>query len=104
MFHSGLATGSMPPTLWQTCRYSRSTILLFSYKKRTLQCIEINYIKIYIKTHQIVPPFKIFKGIIVSMYTSKLTILRHFLKILSTIHMPPKPIVSAGSNTSIIFM
>ena len=26
-------------------------------------------------------------------------ILRHFLKILSMIHMPPKPIVSAGSDT-----
>ena len=38
-----------------------------------------------------------------SMYTSKLTILRHFLKTLSMIHMPPKPIASAGSDTSIIF-
>ena len=44
-----------------------------------------------------------FKGIIMSMYTSKLTILRHFLKTLSMIHMPPKPIVSVGSDTSIIF-
>ena len=44
-----------------------------------------------------------FNGIIMSMYTSKLTILRHFLKTLSMIHMPPKPIVSAGSVTSIIF-
>ena len=44
------------------------------------------------------------KGIIISMYTSKLTILRHFLKTLSMIHMPPKPIASAGSDTSIIFM
>ena len=43
-----------------------------------------------------------FKGIIMSMYTSKLTILRHFLKPLK--HMPPKPIASAGSDTSIIFM
>ena len=31
-------------------------------------------------------------------------ILRHFLKTLSMIHMPPKPIVSAGSDTSIILM
>ena len=44
-----------------------------------------------------------FKGIIMSMYTSKLTILRHFLKILPMIHMPPKFIASAGSDTSIIF-
>ena len=29
-----------------------------------------------------------FKGIIMSMYTSKLTILRHFLKTLSMIHTP----------------
>ena len=29
-----------------------------------------------------------FKGIIMSKYTSKLTILRHFLKIFSMIHMP----------------
>ena len=33
-----------------------------------------------------------FKGIIISEYTSKLTILRYFLKIFSMIHMPPKPI------------
>ena len=45
-----------------------------------------------------------FKGIIMSMYTSKFTILRHFLKTLSMIHMPPKPIASAGSDISIIFM
>ena len=32
-----------------------------------------------------------FKGIIMSEYTSKFTILRHFLKIFSMIHMPPKP-------------
>ena len=38
-----------------------------------------------------------------SMYTSKLTMLRHFLKTLYMIHMPPKPIVSAGNDTSIIF-
>ena len=38
-----------------------------------------------------------------SEYTSKLTILRHFLKTLSMIHIPPKHI-SAGSDTSIIFM
>ena len=45
-----------------------------------------------------------FKGIIMSEYTSKLTILRHFLKPLSMIPMPPKLIASAGSDTSIIFM
>ena len=37
-----------------------------------------------------------------SMYSSKLTILRHFLKTVSMIHMPPKPIASAGSNTIIL--
>ena len=31
-------------------------------------------------------------------------ILRHFLKTLSMMHMPPKPIVNAGSETSIILM
>ena len=42
---------------------------------------------------------RIFKGIIMSMYSSKLTILRHFLKTLSMIHMPLyKPIASAGSK------
>ena len=45
-----------------------------------------------------------FKGIIMSEYTSKLTILRHFLKTISMIHMPPKPTASAGCDTSIIFM
>ena len=44
------------------------------------------------------------KGIIISEYTSKLTILHHFLKIFSMIHLPPKPIVSAGCDISIIFM
>ena len=44
-----------------------------------------------------------FKGIM-SMYTSKLTILRHFLKTSPMILMPPKPIASAGSDTIIIFM
>ena len=38
------------------------------------------------------------------MYTSKLTILRYFLKTLSMIPIPPKPIASAGCDTSIIFM
>ena len=37
------------------------------------------------------------------MHTSKLTILRHFLNTLSMIHTPLKPIVSAGSDTSINF-
>ena len=59
MFHSCLAPGSMPPTLWQACRYSRSTILVFSYKRRTLyNVLRQNYIRIYTKTHQIVPLFK----------------------------------------------
>ena len=35
-----------------------------------------------------------------SMYTSRLTTLRHFLKTLSMIHMPSKPIASAGSETT----
>ena len=39
-----------------------------------------------------------FKDIIMSMYTSKLTILRYFFKTLFMIHMPPKPIGSAGSD------
>ena len=45
-----------------------------------------------------------FKGIIMSEYTSKLTILRHFLKIFSLIHMPPncpKPIASVGCDTTL---
>ena len=48
-----------------------------------------------------------FKGIIMSInifFTSNLIILHDFLKTLSMIHMPPKPIASAGSDTSIIFM
>ena len=40
-----------------------------------------------------------FKGIIMSEYTSKLTMLRHFLKIFSMIHMPPKP--SAGCDITL---
>ena len=45
-----------------------------------------------------------FKGTIMSEYTSKLNILRHFLKIFSMIHkiMPPKPIASAGCDTTLI--
>ena len=38
-----------------------------------------------------------------SMYTSKLTILRHFLKTVSMTHTPPKPKVSAGSDTIALF-
>ena len=45
-----------------------------------------------------------FKVIIMSDYTSKLTILRHFLKIFTMIHIPPKPIASAGCHTSFIFI
>ena len=44
---------------------------------------------------------KNFKGIIMSEYTSRLTILRHFLKIFSMIHMPPKPIANAGCETTL---
>ena len=35
-------------------------------------------------------------------YTSQLTILRHFPKIFSMIHMPPKPIANAGCDTTLI--
>ena len=41
------------------------------------------------------------KGIIMSEYISKLTILRHFLKVLSIIHMSPKPIASVGCDTTL---
>ena len=36
-----------------------------------------------------------------SEYTSQLTILRHFPKIFSMIHMPPKPLTSAGCDTTL---
>ena len=41
-----------------------------------------------------------------SEYTSKLTILRHFLKIIPMIHvhMPPKPTASAGCDTIALFL
>ena len=42
-----------------------------------------------------------FKGLIMSEYTSQLTILRHFLKIFSMMHMPPKPIASAGCDITL---
>ena len=45
---------------------------------------------------------KNFKGIIMSEYTSQFITLRHFPKIISTIHMPPKPIASAGCDTTLI--
>ena len=38
-----------------------------------------------------------------SEYTSQLTILRHFPKIFSMIHMPPKAIANAGCDTTLIF-
>ena len=44
---------------------------------------------------------KNFKGNIMSEYTSQLTILRHFPKIFSMIHMPHKPIASAGCDTTL---
>ena len=43
-----------------------------------------------------------FKGIIMSEYTSQLTILRYFPKKFSMIHMPPKPIANAGCDTTLI--
>ena len=42
-----------------------------------------------------------FKGIIMPEYKSKLTLMRHFLKIFSIIHMPPKPIANAGCDTTL---
>ena len=36
-----------------------------------------------------------------SEYTTQLTILRHSPKIFSMIHMPPKPIASAGCDTTL---
>ena len=42
-----------------------------------------------------------FKGIIMQDFTSKLIISCHFLKIFSMIHMPPKPIASAGYDTTL---
>ena len=44
-----------------------------------------------------------FKGIILTKHPNS-PLLRHFLKTLSMIHMPPKPIASAGSDISIVFM
>ena len=44
---------------------------------------------------------KNFKGKIMSEYTSQLTILRHFPKIFSMIHIPPKHIASAGCDTTL---
>ena len=51
---------------------------------------------------------KNFKGIIMSEYTSQLTILRHFPKISSMIYMPPKPrgvprIWEGGGPTNFFF-
>ena len=40
---------------------------------------------------------KNFKGIIMSEYTSQLTIMRHFPKIFSMIHMPPKPMIASAA-------
>ena len=45
---------------------------------------------------------KNFKGIIMSEYTSQLTILHHFPKIL--IRKPTKPTASAGCDTTLFFM
>ena len=43
-----------------------------------------------------------FKSIIMSKYTSQLTLLRHFPKIFSMIHIPPKPLANAGCDTTLI--
>ena len=64
---------------------------------RRIELPRLQYHYVYIRNEK-------FKGIIMPMFTSKLTILRLFLKPLSMIHIPPKPIASAGSDTSIIFM
>ena len=45
-----------------------------------------------------------FKDIIMSMYTPNSPYCVIFSKTVSMIHMPLKPIASAGSDTSIIFM
>ena len=42
------------------------------------------------------------KSIIMLECTSKFTILRHFLKIFCMLHMPPKPIASAGCDTTLL--
>ena len=47
---------------------------------------------------------KNFKGIIMSEYTSQLTILHHFPKIFSMIRMPTKPTANAGCDTTLFFM
>ena len=44
---------------------------------------------------------KKFKDIIMSEYTSQLITLRHFPKTFFMIHMPPKPIASAGCDTTL---
>ena len=44
---------------------------------------------------------KNFKGIIMSEYTSQLITLRHFPKIFSMIHMPPKSLASAGCDITL---
>ena len=44
---------------------------------------------------------KKFESISMSEYTSQLTILRHFPKIFSMIHMPSKPIASACCDTKL---
>ena len=45
---------------------------------------------------------KNFKGIIMSECTCQLTIMRHFPKIFSMIHMPPKPMIAiAGCDTTL---
>ena len=43
----------------------------------------------------------IFDMLINHLLKKKLTILRHFLKIFSMIHIPPKPIASDGCDTTL---
>ena len=45
-----------------------------------------------------------FKGPIMSEYTSQLTILRHFPKIVCMIHIPPKPIASTDCDTTLFYV
>ena len=47
---------------------------------------------------------KNFKGIIMSEYTSQLTILRHFPKISSMIHMPPKQAMETYRISYLLFL
>ena len=62
MFHSGLAPGSMPPyPVACICKYVQYYTMFFFCMKIILKCIKTTLsIRIYSKTHQIVPLFKNF--------------------------------------------